>query len=272
MYNRRMSLFSSPPQPRFDSGQLLAAVAFAILSVVAFFYCDLPVAQWFKGADLPGDVRRLINVAEVFGLGTSVICIIATAAVLDRRGVRFGGWLAAHALGAGLLADILKLILARQRPRGGELPGNVAETLGTWFPLVNQAEGYGSNWQSMPSGHTATAFGLASALAIAYPRGRWLFFGFAVLAATQRLQSHAHFLSDVLAAAALGLTWSLILERIPRVVALRNESTMALRGRRDGQSKQRQPGSSRNGERETLVANNPQSTASEGHRTDAVAE
>ena len=57
--------------------------------------------------------------------------------------------------------------------------------------------------QSFPSGHTATAVGLAFGLAWLYPRGRWLFAVFALLAAAQRVGSSAHYVSDTLAAAAM---------------------------------------------------------------------
>jgi membrane-associated phospholipid phosphatase len=59
------------------------------------------------------------------------------------------------------------------------------------------------NLQSFCSGHTATAVGLAISLSFFYPRGRWLFALFAALAATQRLESQAHYLSDTFAAAAV---------------------------------------------------------------------
>ena len=57
--------------------------------------------------------------------------------------------------------------------------------------------------QSFPSGHTATAVGLAFGLGWLYPRGRWLFLGFAVLAAFQRVESSAHFVSDTFCGAAI---------------------------------------------------------------------
>jgi membrane-associated phospholipid phosphatase len=57
--------------------------------------------------------------------------------------------------------------------------------------------------QSFPSGHTATAVGLALALSSLYPGGRRLFALLAVLAASQRVLFDAHFLSDTLVAAGI---------------------------------------------------------------------
>jgi membrane-associated phospholipid phosphatase len=64
----------------------------------------------------------------------------------------------------------------------------------------------GSKNQSFPSAHTATAFALATALALHFPRGRRLFPAIAFLVALQRVETGAHYLSDALCGAALGLT------------------------------------------------------------------
>jgi membrane-associated phospholipid phosphatase len=58
---------------------------------------------------------------------------------------------------------------------------------------------------SFPSGHSAIAAGFAAALAWKYPRGRIYFIVFAVMAASQRIVSLAHFPSDACFGAALGL-------------------------------------------------------------------
>ncbi len=98
------------------------------------------------------------------------------------------------------MADAVKLLLARTRPRAFDLAEPVLQTFIGWFRLGAG----GSDHQAFPSGHVATAVGLALALGWAYPRGRWLFAGLAVLVACQRMQSDSHFLSDLLGAAALG--------------------------------------------------------------------
>ncbi len=64
--------------------------------------------------------------------------------------------------------------------------------------------GGGSASQSFTSAHTATAVGLALGLGWLFPRGRWLFVGFAVLVAMQRIVGPYHFVSDTLWGAAIG--------------------------------------------------------------------
>ena len=111
------------------------------------------------------------------------------------------------AYGAGISADVVKLLIGRYRPShffamDMQSP-HVEDTfagLMTWL-----TDGLDRSLQSFPSAHTATAFGLAIGLVRIYPRARWLFFCLATLAAVQRLEAGAHFLSDVCAGAALGL-------------------------------------------------------------------
>ena len=226
VWQHTMTPLSPPTRPKFVPWQFVAAMVAASAAALSSSTCDMAVARWFSTVGLPGDLRRLISASEVFAYGGSVACIILTAMVLDSRRYKLGLWLFIHALGAGLIADLCKLILARQRPYAADLAEPATKTFGIWLPSFMMEKDYGAAWQAMPSGHTATAVGLAIALSAAYPRGRWLFAIFAVMAAAQRLQASAHFLSDVLAAAALALLWSLILERIPRLTELiRTEET-----------------------------------------------
>jgi membrane-associated phospholipid phosphatase len=179
---------------------VLAVLAGAALAI------DLPVAQWVKAGGLPGEVRRVVRLSEVFGWGGTVTLIVITAAVLDPRGWRVLVSLAASSLGAGLLVDGLKLLVARTRPSAsGEITTALATFVG-WLPVwqTHDPTLRGHSIQSFPSAHAATAAGLASALGMLYPRGRWLFAGFAFMAMLQRVDAQAHYCSDVLAGAAVG--------------------------------------------------------------------
>ena len=62
----------------------------------------------------------------------------------------------------------------------------------------------GSNL-SFPSGHACLAFATATALAILWPRGKWLFFAIASVTALERVAENAHWLSDSVAAVILGV-------------------------------------------------------------------
>jgi membrane-associated phospholipid phosphatase len=170
----------------------------------------LHVARYAKQIDVPGDLQRLVRLGEAFAYGGTVAIIVLAAAILDLRGWRVIPRLAICAFGAGLAGDLVKTLVARTRPTATDLAGTYQETFVAWLPLLADERfaeleiKYGSRLQSFPSAHTATAVGLAIGLTVLYPRGRWLFAMLAVLAGLQRIHSQSHFLSDVLAGAALG--------------------------------------------------------------------
>jgi membrane-associated phospholipid phosphatase len=193
------------PRPWSEMQLLCAAIVFALLAT-AVFSADLSIAAFLRSHPLPGDLARLVRLSEAFAWGGTVALIILAAARLDTRGWRVIPPLAIGAFGAGLIADGCKLLVARLRPGMAHTNG-ATETFLAWLPLTridDLGHPYGHALQSFPSGHAATAVGLAVSLAALYPRGRWLFAAFAALACFQRMESHAHFLSDVLAGAALG--------------------------------------------------------------------
>ncbi|MBF5058846.1 phosphatase PAP2 family protein [Candidatus Neptunochlamydia vexilliferae] len=68
---------------------------------------------------------------------------------------------------------------------------------------------YGFNWSShyhsFPSGHSATAFALATSLSLLFPRFSLRFFTLALLFSLSRFLLFKHYLSDILGAAALGV-------------------------------------------------------------------
>ena len=205
-----MSLPLEPvDSPRSAVGLWLAALALAIASVAAL-PADLHVARYVKQMDAPGDVARLVRLGEAFAYGGTVAIIVLAAAMLDARGWRVIPRLTICAFGAGLAGDVVKTLLARSRPSAADLSSGVSDTFVAWLPMLADERlaalelKYGSRLQSFPSAHTATAVGLAIGLTVLYPRGRWLFAMLAVLAGLQRIHSQSHFLSDVLAGAALG--------------------------------------------------------------------
>ncbi|MCE9547881.1 MAG: phosphatase PAP2 family protein [Planctomycetia bacterium] len=155
----------------------------------------------------PSSIDRLVGLAkdqlaraEVFGYGVSVAVMLLAVLLVDAK--RRWAWprLVMMSLGAGLSANIVKLFLARTRPKYCAMGTDVWHTFGKFLAFGKG----GSHQQSFPSSHTATAVGLAVALSTLYPRGRWLFFALAALCGCQRIAFQAHFTSDVCWGAALG--------------------------------------------------------------------
>ncbi|GIW92120.1 MAG: hypothetical protein KatS3mg110_0161 [Pirellulaceae bacterium] len=173
-----------------------AAVAVAV---------DLPLARWWHTDPLPGDIKRVVNSAEFFGHGLSVLLVIWAASVLDGRGWKVAWRLAGSAFLAGAASSLVKVFVARLRPSAALELSSIGDTFAGWLPVLSLGKSWGYSFQSFPSSHTATAAGLAVALCTLYPRGKYVFVIMVILVACQRLSAEAHFLSDVLSGAAIGM-------------------------------------------------------------------
>ena len=183
-------------------GLLLVAMVLVGCALAAF-NVDCSVAQWFRQNHKLGHLRYLRDLAsicEVFGRAECVLLVVILMWRLDRSRLWAIPGLAATALLSGLAADGVKMLIARARPHHFDFLGSVWSSFGPWLPLGS----LGSASQSFPSAHTATAIGLAISLICIYPAARGLFFALPLLVAYQRMDSGAHFFSDVLCGAAVG--------------------------------------------------------------------
>lgn len=217
-----MTDFISPsPTTRFSGAghlrtRLLLLAAVGGCAGGLAFLVDLPVARLFRGGFLPGDLRRLLDFPEVAAHGLGVACLIIGVAALDPSLWRkaTGPWWLPSAtlvrfLGAtyagGVLVNMLKAVIIRVRPRAIDL-ASVDSAFDTFGQAAATAAGAtGSDLMSFPSGHSAVAAGFATALACRYPHAAWFFAVVGLGAMLQRLVSSAHYPSDVLCGAALGL-------------------------------------------------------------------
>lgn len=187
------------------------AILFLLLSGVALYF-DLTIAAAHQTNVLPGDLRRIIRLSEVFahgfGLTVIVLSIWLLAPELRRRLPR----LILCGVLASASAQVMKLAFVRLRPMAYrinpyqiELPDTITQTWTRFDEQLNAADvGISYYVQAFPSAHAAMAVGVTVGLCWLLPRGRWLFFLLAILACYQRIQSHAHWASDVFAGAAIG--------------------------------------------------------------------
>jgi membrane-associated phospholipid phosphatase len=97
--------------------------------------------------------------------------------------------------GSGIVTDVVKVICGRARPK-----------------LLFADNFYGFTWGatqadywSFPSGHATTAAALATALFLLWPRGLPLYVVAALLVMASRIILDAHYTSDVIAGAAIGV-------------------------------------------------------------------
>jgi len=105
----------------------------------------------------------------------------------------------------GLLAEVLKLVVRRERPNVTD--GEYVFRAFADGPLSAKNLG-------MPSSHVAVAFAGAFVLSWLSPRARWVFLGMAAGCAMERVLVHAHFASDAAAGAVVGYGAYAILRRL----------------------------------------------------------
>lgn len=177
---------------------LLAAVLAGIASPLAMLF-DRPASVFLRQIKLPGDLQKAIALSEAFAHGLGVAFILSSVyviAVNRRRAVIIAILITAI---SGVTANVLKATVVRIRPHaeGLRVIGH-DETTSQTTEAVERSF-WDARQRSFPSGHAATAWGLAIGLSLVFLRGWWIFGTLAVLACVQRIESGAHYPSDVLA-------------------------------------------------------------------------
>ena len=114
--------------------------------------------------------------------------------VLAAIAVRLGFLFAAIAL-PGLVVTVVKRLIGRARPLVG----------GSADPFLYLPLGWKVEYSSLPSGHATDAFAAAMAIGALWPKMRPWMWTYAVIIAVSRVVLTAHFPSDVLAGAAVGV-------------------------------------------------------------------
>ena len=180
-----------------DLGYIFAV--FALLPLV-MFYVDGSVKTFILSVreDWGVEVAGWVSAAG-YGLVDAAISVALMAAGIFGRRPReaLAGRLGLLAvITGGLSVQILKHLFCRPRPLAPEAGQFFAD-----FPCL----GKGSGPISFPSGHAVTAFALASILSRAYPKGSSAFYLLATMVAFSRVYLARHFLSDVVAGAAIGM-------------------------------------------------------------------
>jgi len=127
--------------------------------------------------------------------------------LVDRKrgqGGRRAAFLAGSITVAGILAELLKLLVRRERP--GTHDGAYGFRPFTDHPFSSRNFG-------MPSSHSVIAFSGAAALSILFPEATVVWYALAIGCGVTRVLAGAHFVSDVVAGAAIGIGVSIVIAR-----------------------------------------------------------
>jgi len=177
-----------------------------IMIVVSYLLCDIPLATYCRELS-PG----VINIADIITrLGISTWYIVASIILyFIFRYIYKNNLNASRSLFvflslsvSGIFIDILKWLAGRHRP----------------IDLFNYGYfgfsffGVGYELTSFPSGHAQTAFALATALTILFPRWGIPTFIVAGAVGISRIILTSHYLSDVIAGAGIGILFTMAIK------------------------------------------------------------
>jgi membrane-associated phospholipid phosphatase len=192
-------------------------VVFISVFVVGYLW-DEAGARW--ALNLPPYVMSIFQIITRLGDSAYIFvlsALVAIGAILARGRGADGrvdatlGLLASRAafifaatLVSGLFSQILKHLFGRARP-------SLIDVVG---PFHFDPFSISARFASLPSGHTVTAFTVTLALGWFAPRWRIPLFALAALVGLSRVGVGAHYPSDVLAGAALGLGSTLLMRRM----------------------------------------------------------
>ncbi len=211
------------------SGRLtFVAVSFALCAIaLALVNADAPISSALRQLKIPGDLAKAITLSEVFGHSLGAAAILVSVLLLGSPARRPIVWVAILVtLTSGVASNGMKSLFVRVRPHS---VGKIRIADKSFAPDSNQTSKlavddgselvpvsiFDSRQRSFPSGHAATAWGLAIGLSLVFPRGVVLFACFATLASLQRITSGAHFPTDVLVGATIAFVTAACLFPLP---------------------------------------------------------
>ncbi len=164
----------------------------AVVSIAAAYSLDNSVRDHLA----PNGVSIKANsgsVGDAIPLAAMLVGTFAMGILRHDQQTTNTAWDMGEAVVLGSLSSLaLKTLIGRQRPNATASPSR-----------------FGKNGASFPSGHTTAAFAAAQVFADEMPREQWgwrvLAYGLAGATAYGRMDSGAHWLSDTVAGAALGI-------------------------------------------------------------------
>jgi len=172
----------------------------ACLIPVLLFYADRTVALWFEhtynNLKLHKALKYIDPVMNIIGNGLTLIIIgfllYMIGKYYNRRLQLIGKSLFIGLLTTGAVVQVLKHFIGRARPK-------------LTYDPVFIGPSFKSGYDSFPSGHSAMVFFFAYTLSRYFPKYRVLFYLFALAVSLDRVEELAHFPSDILAGAIVGL-------------------------------------------------------------------
>jgi len=182
----------------------------------ALIFADENIDEW---ARVQKQEHRWVNKSSPFisefgsnyGVYSVVASCLISAAFKNEKGVQTSLLATQAMITSGIWTQIIKQLTGRERPKASYIYSKVEG--GRWHgPLSRFLEESADNrlvssYDAFPSGHTATAFSIATVFATQYSDHKAvpvLFYSAATLVGISRLTEHEHWGSDVFVGALLG--------------------------------------------------------------------
>lgn len=170
---------------------------------IAALYIDDSLRDWFRAPGLNGEPRTAILRPILENAVEAQLYVIVPGILISFANRRrlFCGYLLAMLLSV-VFTHALKFAVGRSRPHLDAVPTTVA-------PMTSD-----SKQQSFPSGHTSAAVAMAVLLGVYFPKGKLFFWLLAIGLGLERVRVEAHFLSDVVVGAGIGVLSVAVARRI----------------------------------------------------------
>jgi membrane-associated phospholipid phosphatase len=190
--------------------RLIVATALWLAALAAAFAVDRPVAEWVHRHGLDAHkswtharshANTLLKLPGEYYITAGIALIVG---VFHRRRWRGAAFVAVTGVASGV-NGLVKWVAGRHRPAEDGVFFRHAPF--DFHPFAGGLPGLfgGEKNLCFPSGHACLAFATAAALSLLLPRWRWAFYIGAALVAAERVLENAHYVSDTVAAAALGV-------------------------------------------------------------------
>ena len=182
----------------------MALLTITCLCILSYAFVDIQTALWFHSLG-KSRAYELFEKITLFGDSlyylTGGLLLFVVFRKKTSSTAYLGLFLFSSVAASGLTADFIKYIGGRARPKlyfSDHIFG---------FDFFH----WQYAWTSFPSGHSATAFSVATLISMLYPRWRFAAFFAAVLIAFIRISLSQHYISDVIAGSFLGIVSTILL-------------------------------------------------------------
>ncbi|WDQ15919.1 phosphatase PAP2 family protein [Rhodopirellula sp. P2] len=191
---------------------LFYMAAMTMMLVPMMTLVDVNIASYFRTAPLPAELDSALELSLVLSHGYGVFVILLAILLMAPKRRWHLPRLVTLALGGGAIATIAKMFVIRPRPSNLNLnhAGHDSAWLWAFDWDLSEVASFDSAMRAFPSGHVVTATAMLIGLWVVVPRGRLLFIMVWMGVLANRVNTSAHFTSDVCGGVAFGLFWSYV--------------------------------------------------------------